>query len=72
MNSENKDSHQIWKDLIKQHGEQKARQLLSDALKEASEIVLTKDYPDVYGCVLEKDLDFIYTISVTLSYPWPG
>ena len=68
-----KDPQQTWKDLVHKHGEQEARQILSDSLKEAAQQVLTKTYPDVFGCELrEPENTFIYTISITLSYPWPG
>lgn len=66
---------EFWFALIHEHGEPKARRILSDALKKASENVLTKNYPDVYGCSIwpkEGSSDFIFHVGVTLSYPWPG
>lgn len=64
---------ETWLKLIDKHGEDKAREILSNALQEAAKQVLTKTYPDVFGCsIKENDDSFIFHVGVTLTYPWPG
>jgi hypothetical protein len=51
---------------------------LADYLRFIADIVETDDYPDVFGCeIVDFDKNgnmpgIMGTISVTLSYPWPG
>lgn len=71
-------SQQNWWDLQKGRTKEEARKFLADALREAADQVEDKDYPDVYGCCTKPPDDpkfgppFIWTVAVTLSYPWPG
>lgn len=67
-----------WFALKDNLGEQEARKLLAQQLRLSADQVEKGGYPDVFGCqVKEKNPDdlyepFIWTVSVTLSYPWPG
>jgi hypothetical protein len=69
---------QNWFDLKDKLGNKEARKHLVNELRKAADQVEKGGYPDVFGCQLKPEPDpkwgepFIWTISVTLSYPWPG
>lgn len=67
-----------WHKLLDELGDKEARKFLAEKLREAANQVEKGGYPDVFGCeykeVNPNDLyePFIWTVAVTLSYPWPG
>jgi len=72
-----KHPQRTWWDLCDKHGEQDSRKILANSLRAFAAQVEKGGYPDVFGCkVMAGDhpcqKDFIETVSVTLSHPWPG
>ena len=67
-----------WKTLCNEKGEEEAEKHLANALREAADLIEAKEYPRVFGCELKPPPHekfgepFMWTVSVTLSYPWPG
>jgi hypothetical protein len=69
-----------WKAMCRDMGEEKARRELVQALRRAADLVEEGGHgkwPDVFGCDIPKGKWFKEiipwdTVSVTLSYPWPG
>lgn len=67
-----------WHKLRAELGDKEARKFLAEKLRDAANQVEKGGYPDVFGCeykeVNPNDLyePFIWTVAVTLSYPWPG
>lgn len=67
-----------WWTLQDKLGKEEARKHLVAELRKAADQVEARGYPDVFGCELKPDPHptygepFMWTISVTLSYPWPG
>lgn len=72
------DNQARWNKLTDELGDKEARKFLAEKLREAADQVEKRGMPDVFGCEYkEKNPDdlyepFIWTVSVTLSYPWPG
>ncbi|MFA5405433.1 MAG: hypothetical protein WC358_10910 [Ignavibacteria bacterium] len=72
------DNQARWNKLVKELGDKEARKFLAEKLREAANQVEKRSMPDVFGCEF-KEVDpnaiyqpFIWTVAVTLSYPWPG
>lgn len=71
-------SQKQWFDLTYKLGEKEARKVVIEELKEAIKCIEKGGFPDIFGVILpDRDnkgntKDFIYTVSVTLSHPWPG
>jgi hypothetical protein len=67
-----------WHKLRDELGEEEARKFLAEKLRDAADQVEKGGWPDVFGCEFREvnpdDLyePFIWTVAVTLSYPWPG
>lgn len=80
MNPSNElfDCQKFWWRLEDRLGKKDAIKYLANALREAADQVESNGYPMVFGCETKSDPDpiygepFIWTVSVTLSYPWPG
>ena len=69
-------SQLMWHEFVERLGESGARALLAARLREAADMVEKDENPYVFGCEIPKNGickdSFIDTVSVTLSYPWPG
>lgn len=72
------DTQARWHKLVDELGDKEARKFLAEKLREAADQVEKRGMPDVFGCEF-KEVDpnaiyqpFIWTVAVTLSYPWPG
>jgi hypothetical protein len=67
-----------WHKLRDELGNIEARKFLAEKLRDAADQVEKGGWPDVFGCEFkEVNPDdpyepFIWTVAVTLSYPWPG
>ncbi len=66
-----------WFKLVEELGEEGARKELARLLRLAADTVERGGYPDVLGCELPLGRkicqgEFLSTVSVTLSLPWPG
>jgi hypothetical protein len=64
-------SQKSYQDLVKELGSDKeAEKHIAKRLRELADIVESKDYPKVFGWCEENE--FMLSIRLTLSYPWPG
>lgn len=57
-----------------EHGREEARKIVAKRLRELADTVEKDGYPDVFGFT---DEDFgsplpVATLTITMSYPWPG